>query len=313
MVWQMTEALINKYRPISFDEVVGHDAVVRSLQTVLKRGSSKTFLFTGPSGVGKTTLARIVAKEVGCAPADLLEIDAVTFTGIDDMRAVTANLIYKPLGEGAVKAIIIDEFQGLSKAALQSLLKILEEPPAHVFWFLCTTEPTRIPENIRTRCTRYDLKPVSIIVLGDLLEDVANKEKLNLDGKIIDLCAREANGSPRQALVNLTACSAAKTYAEAQELLRSAIDSEEAIDLARALVRGAKWIEVQQLLNGLAEINPESVRHLIRSYLTKVILNAKSEAAAGRGLEMLSEFDTPFNSADGLSPLVLACGKVLLS
>jgi DNA polymerase-3 subunit gamma/tau len=313
MVWQMTEALINKYRPISFDEVVGHDAVVRSLQTVLKRGSSKTFLFTGPSGVGKTTLARIVAKEVGCAPADLLEIDAVTFTGIDDMRAVTANLIYKPLGEGAVKAIIIDEFQGLSKAALQSLLKILEEPPAHVFWFLCTTEPTRIPENIRTRCTRYDLKPVSIIVLGDLLEDVANKEKLNLDGKIIDLCAREANGSPRQALVNLTACSGAKNYAEAQELLRSAIESEEAIDLARALVRGAKWIEVQQLLNGLAEINPESVRHLIRSYLTKVILNAKSEAAAGRGLEMLSEFDTPFNSADGLSPLVLACGKVLLS
>lgn len=309
----MTEALINKYRPISFDEVVGHDAVVRSLQTVLKRGSSKTFLFTGPSGVGKTTLARIVAKEVGCAPADLLEIDAVTFTGIDDMRAVTANLIYKPLGEGAVKAIIIDEFQGLSKAALQSLLKILEEPPAHVFWFLCTTEPTRIPENIRTRCTRYDLKPVSIIVLGDLLEDVANKEKLNLDGKIIDLCAREANGSPRQALVNLTACSGAKNYAEAQELLRSAIESEEAIDLARALVRGAKWIEVQQLLNGLAEINPESVRHLIRSYLTKVILNAKSEAAAGRGLEMLSEFDTPFNSADGLSPLVLACGKVLLS
>src|ERR1035437_4548929 len=316
MVWQMTEALINKYRPISFDEVVGHDAVVRSLQTVLKRGSSKTFLFTGPSGVGKTTLARIVAKEVGCAPADLLEIDAVTFTGIDDMRAVTANLIYKPLGEGAVKAIIIDEFQGLSKAALQSLLKILEEPPAHVFWFLCTTEPARIPANIQTRCTCYELKAVSVSALALLLDDVATKEKI-FDGpqgaKVIDLCAQEANGSPRQALANLALCEGARTFAEAKELLRSAIESEEAITLVRALVRGAGWDEVQGLLSKLGGVNPESVRHIVRAYVSKVVLSAKSEAAAGRGLEILDAFSEPFNSSDGLAPLLLACGRVLLS
>jgi DNA polymerase-3 subunit gamma/tau len=308
---QMT-SLINKYRPQEFAQVVGQDPVVRSLQAVLKRGSSKTFLFTGGSGTGKTTIARIVARELGCLPADLLEIDAVTFTGVDDMRAVTANLIYKPLGEGAVKAIIVDEVQGLSKQALQSLLKILEEPPSWVCWFLCTTEPTRIPENIRTRCTRYDLKPVSVLVLGDLLEDVANKEKLNLDGKIIDLCAREANGSPRQALVNLTACSGAKTYAEAQELLRSATDSEEAVNLARALVKGAQWEEVWRIVNGLQNINPESVRHVVRAYVLRVALNAKSEATAGRSLEILSEFSEPFNSADGLAPVLLACGRVLL-
>jgi DNA polymerase III gamma/tau subunit len=229
------------------------------------------------------------------------------------MRAVTANLIYKPLGEGAVKAIIVDEFQGLSKAALQSLLKILEEPPAWVWWFLCTTEPTRIPVNILTRCTRYDLKPVSVSILGDLLESIVEQEKLaSIDGRIIDLCAKEANGSPRQAIANLTACSAAKNYAEAQELLRSAIESEEAVNLARALVKGAQWEEVWRIVNGLQNINPESVRHVVRAYVLRVALNAKSEAAAGRGLEILDAFSEPFNSSDGLAPLLLACGRVLL-
>ena len=307
---------ITKYRPRTFAEVVGQETVVRSLQGAVKRGSSKTFLFTGPSGTGKTTLARIVAKEVGCLPADLLEIDSATYTGIDDMRAVTASLLYKPLGEGSVKAIIIDEAQGLSKAAFQSLLKILEEPPAHVFWFLCTTDPTRIPVTIHTRCTRYDLKAVSTSTLALLLDDIAAKEKI-FDGpqgaKVIDLCAQEANGSPRQALTNLALCEGASTFAEAKELLRSAIESEEAITLVRALVRGAGWDEVQRLLNGLAGVNPESVRHVVRAYVSKMVLGAKSEQAAGRGLEILDAFSEPFNSSDGLAPLLLACGRVLLS
>ena len=308
----MSDALINKYRPKDFSEVVGQDAVVRSLQANLKRNSSRTFLFTGQSGVGKTTLARIVAQEAGCLPGDLLEVDAAVNTGIDDMRAVASTLLYRPLGEGAVKAIIIDESQALSKAACQSLLKILEEPPPWAFWFLCTTEPARVPENIRTRCTRYDLKPVEIGVLIDLLEDVATQEKLKLDPKIIDLCAKEAGGSPRQALSHLATCAGVKDITEAKELLRSAIESEEAVNLARALVRGAGWNEVQRLLKGLDKVNPESVRHVVRSYLTKVALGAKTEASAGAALELLDCFSEPFNSGDGLSPLALACGRAVL-
>jgi len=307
-------AFITKYRPTKFSEIVGQAAVVRSLQALLKKGGSKTFLFTGPSGTGKTTLARIVAKEVGCAGGmDLIEIDVASQTGVDDMRAVIEGLRYRPLGEGTVKVIICNEAHMLSKQAWNSLLMALEEPAAWIFWILCTTEPQRVPANIRTRCTCYDLKPVPVTELLTLLDSVVAKEKLAVAEEVVDLCAEEAQGSPRQALANLAVCSGVKNVKEAQELLRSASAAAEAIDLARALVKGSNWAEVQRLLNGLQDTSPESVRHLIRGYLTKTILGSKNEAAAGRGLELLSCFDTPFNPADGASPLVLACGRAVLS
>lgn len=308
----MGDAYITKYRPSSFEEVIGQRSLVNSLKGVVAERSSQTFLFTGPSGCGKTTLARLVANAVGCGSGGLLEIDAATYTGIDSIREITTTTEYRPLGSVA-KMVIIDEAHALSKAAFQALLKAIEEPPSWSFWALCTTEATRIPPNIRTRCACYDLKPVPVPELLTLLDGVVNKEKLLIDEAVVDLCAGEAQGSPRQALANLAVCSGVKDVKEAQELLRSATASEEAISLARALVQNKGWTEVQRLLNGLQDTSPESVRHLIRGYLTKTILGSKSEAVAGRGLELLSCFDTPFNPADGASPLVLACGRAVLS
>ena len=304
-------SFITKCRPATFKEVIGQAAVVRSLQDVIKRGSSKTFLFTGPSGTGKTTLARILARESGCRPEDLMELDVANQTGIEDMRNVVETLRYKPLGSGAMKALICNEAQMLSKQAWNSLLMELEEPKPWVLWILCTTEPSRIPKAIHTRCTTYDLKPVSEDDLADLLDLVAKKEKLDVEDDVLLLCAREAEGSPRQALVNLAACAAAASLDEAKELLRSALESEEAVNLARALVKGTTWSQAQKIIAGLQEVNPETVRHVVRAYVSKVIIGAKSEASAGRGLEILDAFSTPFPTSDGISPLLLATARAL--
>lgn len=308
----MTDSLLTRYRPQNFDEVIGQDKVVTSLRGAIAKKRGRAFLFTGPSGVGKTTLARITASELGCKPIDLIEVDAATQTGIDDMRAVAGSLMYRPLGEGDVKAIIVDEMHALSKQAMTSLLKVIEEPPDWAYWFLCTTEPTKVPKNIETRCLRYDLKALDRSDLEDLLNFVVEQEKLKVNGPIVELCVKEAQGSPRQALANLGLCAEAKDRAEAAELLRSAVDNPQVIDLARALTKRAGWNELQTILRGLKDTNPESIRHVVRAYLTTVVLSAKSEPEAGRALEILDAFSEPFHSNDGISPVLLACGRCAL-
>jgi len=124
-----------KYRPASLDEVLGQDAVVKSLETLFKKKDMPhAFLFTGGSGCGKTTLAMIVADQVGCEGAQIEEIDAATHTGIDDWREIAKQLQYAGFGNNSRKFVIVDECHQLSKSSWNSLLKIIEEPPAHVFF-----------------------------------------------------------------------------------------------------------------------------------------------------------------------------------
>lgn len=305
----MVDSLLTKYRPNTWDEVVGHDAVINSLPGALAKAHA--FLFIGPPGTGKTTLARIAAAQLKCAPMALEEVDAATRTGIDDVRPLAASLQYQPF-DSPVKVVICDECHQFSKSAWNSLLKIIEEPPPWVYWFFCTTEANKVPESIKTRCLRYELKPVPTGVLLNYLDDIAKAEKLKLAKGVIDLCAKEAGGSPRQALANLGVCLEAADRAEAAELLASAAESEEAVALARALYSNAPWSDLTRIIAGMDSPNPESVRHVVRAYGTKIVLNTQKERVAGMALEVLEAFSEPFPAGDGVAPLLLACGKLRL-
>lgn len=307
----MSNALHIKYRPKSFKTVVGQDAVVSSLSKVIERGGSHSFLLSGPSGCGKTTLARICAKVLGCEVKDILEIDAATYTGIDDMRQVQETLKYKPLGVGTRKAIIIDECHSLSRQAWQSLLKATEEPPEHVFWFFCTTEPAKVPATIKTRAASFTLKSCSDKDLTRVIERVCKKEEIKLNSGILEVILKEAFGSVRQSLVNLELVRDAPDKQTAASILRSAVESDATLELCRFLVKGGSWAKAVAIVAKLEDENPESVRIVVMNYLSAVLKGAKSDKQALPTLQLMEAFSTPYNASERLAPLLLSIGRAL--
>lgn len=289
-----------RHRPEFLDHVIGHSSVIRSLKKIIVDDACHAFLFGGPPGVGKTTLARLVAKALSCSK---IEIDAATHSGADHVRDLLEGLIVKPLGEDHV-AVIIDEAHALSKQAFQALLKTMEEPPDWLYWFLCTSEINKVPVAIKRRCASYELRLISTALIGELLYSVCLKDKLVIPTAIVNLCADEAQGSPGRALMNLTACLGAKDLDDARAVLRSSAGSVAAIDLARALFQGVDWRDLQALLRKLKEENPESVRHVVQAYMTTILLS--KPGMTQRAKIVLKAFSQPFNGSDGISPLVLA-------
>lgn len=307
----VAEPLHLKYRPATLAGVLGQNATVKSLQATIKAKSRPhTFLFTGPAGTGKTTLARIIADEFDCSLANMIEIDAASNSGIDDMRGVTAALRYNGFGESPNKAIIIDECQGLSKQAWDSLLKSTEEPPPHVFFFFCSTNPGKIPAAMVTRCQAYYLTAVKFDVIMDLLEDVCEQEQLDTHSSILQQVAHACDGSPRAALTMLAKVHDCTDQDEAATLLQTPLDNAEVIDLCRLMVRGdLTWTKLTATLKELSDTPAESIRIIIVNYLNACLLGAKGERDAVRLLELLECFLKPGNPSDKMAPLLVAFGR----
>lgn len=214
------QVLARKYRPQKFCEVLGQEHITRTLQNAIDAGRlHHAYLFTGVRGVGKTTVARILAKALNCESAsstepcneckncteitngshlDVQEIDGASNTGVDDVREIREQIKYLP-SQGKYKIYIIDEVHMLSTAAFNALLKTLEEPPSHVIFVFATTEPQKIPTTILSRCQRYDFRRIVLKVITDSLREVAIAEKVDIEPDALLSIASEAEGSMRDA------------------------------------------------------------------------------------------------------------------
>jgi DNA polymerase-3 subunit gamma/tau len=215
------QVLARKWRPRRFDQLVGQEHVVRALSNALNQGRlHHAYLFTGTRGVGKTTLARILAKCLNCEAGtsaepcgqcnacreidggnfiDLIEIDAASNTGVDNMREILENAQYAPTA-GRYKVFIIDEVHMLSKNAFNAMLKTLEEPPAHVVFILATTDPQKVPVTVLSRCLQFNLKQMPPVQVAGHLKKVLEAEQVAWEPGALNLLARAAAGSMRDAL-----------------------------------------------------------------------------------------------------------------
>jgi DNA polymerase-3 subunit gamma/tau len=193
-------ALYRKYRPKSFDDVVGQEQLVTLLQLAIKQKKvSHAYLFCGGRGTGKTTVARIFAHDIGCNPEDIIEIDAASNRGIDEIRELREAVRTAPFSS-PYKIYIVDEAHMLTKDAANALLKTLEEPPSHVIFILATTDPDKLPLTIVSRCQKIVFQSPDIQTLAKQLAYVAEKEGKSIDSATAELIALHGKGSYRDAL-----------------------------------------------------------------------------------------------------------------
>lgn len=309
----MTEALHTKYRPTCFEDVVGQDQAVRALRGILERQESQAFLFSGPAGTGKTTLARQTAVALGCEPNRIHEISGSIYTGVDSMREILDILRYKPFGISNHRAILIDEAHRLSKQAWDALLKDIEEPPTDSYWLFCTTEVHKIPNTIKTRCSHFNLKPVPHKELTKLIKWVCEQENIKLAEGVLDMILDKSGGSPRQALANLSLTVTAQNRREAADLIEAGEETDASLALCRFLSDGrGSWVKAMSLVDALEDESPEGIRILVCNYIGKAIRGARDDKTAIKFLSILENFKEPYNSSEGMGPLMISIGRTLL-
>lgn len=276
------QVLARKYRPNSFDEVIGQDHVVQVIKNSIEQERvHQAFLFSGTRGVGKTTIARLLAKCLNCmsseAPTsqpcnkcessisiqegksiDFLEIDAASRTGVEHMRELLSSVHTSP-SVSRFKIFLIDEVHMLSKGSFNALLKTLEEPPSHVIFLMATTDPEKVPKTVISRCLQLNLKTVSRNNLQEHFRKICKKEGINSDDESLSLVAKSAEGSVRDGLTLLDQAIAhgnGKLVADDVKKLLGTIDDSLIYELLDSITDGRKE-DAFKTLNNIEKLNPD--------------------------------------------------------
>jgi len=266
-----------KYRPSDFDEVIGQNNQIKSLESVLKGKSvPNTFLLTGNSGTGKTTLARIIAKYMNC---EITEIDIASNNNAEYARTLVSDLEMNSLFSKKGKFLILDEVHMASKVFFGVLLKTLEEPPPNVGFALCTTDKSKIPSNILTRCHPISLNDVQAPVIQEHLDYVCKQEGLNIPKGATKQIALASKGSVRQALVYLSMCRSITSLDELSILIENeAVDDVSFTMIQEMASRNPNPIKVMGMLKRICGEggNPAGIQAMAKSYFLKVLLNSST-------------------------------------
>jgi DNA polymerase-3 subunit gamma/tau len=280
-----------KYRPKLFKQVKGQREAVTTLKGLLKKrsGLPHGLLFTGPSGCGKTTFAYILKDKLQVGDADFNEYDSADFRGIDTIREIRLRWKRSPIG-GKKKIYLLDECHQLTSDAQNALLKLLEKAPSYVYFMLATTEPNKLKETIKTRCTEVKVAPLAKQDMQDVIAHVADAEKLDLTQRVVARICEVAEGSARKALVLLNQIA---EIGNEKKQLRAILNSDakiQAIEIARALLFKPDWSKLAKILKGVDE-DPERLRHLVLVYCTTILLsnNKRSMPRANLVIEIFRD------------------------
>lgn len=305
--------LYEKHRPHRIDDVVGQSAAVNVIRGF--KTTPRAVMLVGPSGTGKTTLARIMARDAGCSDFDLKEINTASVeSALEMVREIENAMTASPLG-GTVRAWILDEFQSLSRAryAQEAFLKVLEDRRTpHAKFFIATTDPKKILNTIVTRCAKITCVPITTADLETLVKRVAKAENIKLTDKVTATIVAAANGSARTALVDLQRI--AGIEGEADRLAAVGRTGEElaAFKLVQTLMpfRGEpKWSDVAAVLTAIDGEDPEGVRQMVLASARKSLLRNGADAQRA-AFVVNTMFDPLFDRNSGWAVLTMWCWRI---
>lgn len=304
--------LYRKHRPRRLVDVVGQPEAVAQLEEFVRSGTTPhATLFAGPSGVGKTTLARVLAGKIGCLGRDYDERNCADDRGIDVARDIKRRMGLAPM-KGKCRVFVLDEVHRATHDAQSALLKMLEDTPSHVYFFLCTTDPNKLLPTVRTRCNPIQLSSLSTEDLEKLVRTVLAAEKAKLNPPVIEKLAEVSDGSARMALVLLHQVLRLPGETEQLAVLQKTDRKRTAYELLKALLwERSDWKKVRDIIAGISEDEDwEGLRRMVLSAATKSALKADKYPA--RALAVIDAFATNYFDM-GKAGIIWSCSRLFQS